>query len=245
MIEALALTLGAFVVGLSKGGLAAAAAVVVPALALVMNPVQAAALLLPVFLVTDWVAVWLYRRDFSGRNLAILVPSMMLGTALAMLAVPHAPEGALLVVTGAIGLWHCVRGWLQPRDAPATDAAIAPGLFWGTLTGITSFLTHSGSPPAQAYLMPQRLPKLEFAGTIAIAFAIGNLVKLPAYWAIGALGELEPDLFALLAAAGIAGTVAGRRLVARLPERTYRQVIETILLGLSVLLVVRGAAGLV
>ena len=240
------LILAAGVVGLSKGGLASAAALAVPALALVLNPVEAAAILLPVFLVTDWAAVWLYRHDYSGRNLAILIPAMMLGTALATLITPIVPEAGLLLVTGLIGLWYCGRSWLargrgRGRDE-ATEARVVPGLFWGILTGIASFITHSGSPPAQAYLMPQRLPKLRFAGTIAIAFAAGNLAKLPGYWALGALEGLDLRLTATLAAAGIAGAGIGRWITGKLAEATYVRVIEALLLGLSVLLLGKAAA---
>ena len=234
----------AFVVGLSKGGLASAATVTVPMLSLVMSPVEAAALLLPVYLVTDLVSVWLYRRDWSGRNLAILVPSMLTGVVLAVLLVPILPEAALLILTGGVGLWYLARTWLgAPRPVPAA-ASVPWGAFWGTLAGITSFVTHSGAPPAQAFLLPQRLPRLQLAGTITIAFAIGNLAKLPGYWAIGLLTKPDWSLTALLIAAGIAGTAAGRRLVQVLDDETYRRVLEAVLLALSVLLVARGMTGL-
>ena len=240
-METVLLILMAGLVGMSKGGLASAAALAVPFLALFMNPVEAAAILLPVFLVTDWAAVWLYRRDFSGRNLAILIPGMVLGTALATWLTPVLPESGLLLATGLIGLWYCGRVWLARGRQEARGARVVPGLFWGVVTGGTSFISHSGSPPAQAYLMPQKLPKLRFAGTIAIAFAAGNLAKLPGYWALGALDGLDWRLTALLAAAGILGAGAGRWIVARLPQSVYVRVIEALLLCLSVLLV--GRAG--
>ena len=188
---------------MSKGGLASAAALAVPMLALFMSPIQAAAILLPVFLVTDWVAVWLYRRTYSGRNLAILIPAMLFGIALATVITPYTPESALLLATGLIGLWYVASeaGSARVAASPA-EARVGPGLFWGTLTGITSFITHSGSPPSQAYLLPQRLPKLEFAGTIAIAFAVGNLAKVPGYWALGQFEALDWPLTLTLIAAG-------------------------------------------
>lgn len=230
------------IVGLSKGGLAAAAALAVPMLALVMSPLQAAAILLPIFLITDWVAVWLYRRDVSRRNLAILVPGILLGIALATVITPYTPESLLLLITGGIGLWYGARTWLGGAAGPAAPARVGPGLFWGMLTGVTSFITHSGSPPSQAFLMPQRLPKLTFAGTIAIAFAIGNLAKIPGYWALGQFDGLSGPLTAWLVAAGVAGTLAGRWLTRRLPEEAYRRVIEGLLVLLSVVLIWKGAA---
>ena len=165
-----------------------------------------------------------------------------MGTALATLLTPVVPEAGLLLATGLIGLWYCGRSWLARGADGATEARVGPGLFWGTLTGIASFITHSGSPPAQAYLMPQRLPKLRFAGTITIAFAAGNVAELPGYWALGALEGLNWWLTAILAAAGIAGAGLGRWITGRLAETTYVRVIEALLLGLSALLLAKAGA---
>ncbi len=72
----------AVLVGGSKGGLPMVGALGVPLLALVMPPVAAATLLLPVYIVSDWVGLWAYRHEFSKRNLAILLPAMVLGVGL-------------------------------------------------------------------------------------------------------------------------------------------------------------------
>jgi hypothetical protein len=57
MLDTLLLVTAALIVGMSKGGLASAAGIAVPMLALFMNPVKAAATLLPVYIVTDWIGV--------------------------------------------------------------------------------------------------------------------------------------------------------------------------------------------
>ncbi|WP_172327157.1 sulfite exporter TauE/SafE family protein [Mangrovicoccus sp. HB161399] len=240
MSDTFLLILAALIVGASKGGLASAAAIAVPMLALFMNPVKAAATLLPVYIVTDWIGVWLYRKDFSKPNVLILTPAILLGVAIATVITPYTPESALLIFTGCIGIWHIARSWLKRAEEDAVPPRVLPGVFWGTLTGIASFITHSGAPPSQAYLLPQRLPKLTFAGTIAIAFAIGNLVKLPAYAAIGQLDGLHWGLIAALAVAGVAGTYAGRWLTHQLPEQVYMKTIQAMLGVLSAVLLARG-----
>ena len=145
------LLFAALIVGMSKGGLSSAGSLAVPILALFMNPVVAAALLLPVFMITDWFAVWLYRRDYSGRNIAILVPSILGGIAIATVIVPFTSEALLLAMTGGVGFWYCLRSWFgKGRNAPARPADIPRGVFWGIVTGITTFITHSGAPPSQA-----------------------------------------------------------------------------------------------
>ena len=66
------LVLAAFVVGLSKGGLPAVAMLSVPLLSLIMSPLVAAILLLPIYILSDAVSVWLYRREFSAPNIKLL-----------------------------------------------------------------------------------------------------------------------------------------------------------------------------
>ena len=64
-------TLAAVFVGLGKGGLPVVAALAVPSLALIMSPIAAAGLLLPVYIVSDVFALAAYRRDFNKQVLKI------------------------------------------------------------------------------------------------------------------------------------------------------------------------------
>src|SRR5271156_4547572 len=70
------------ILGLSKGGFSGLSSLAMPMLSLVDSPVRAAAILLPILIVQDWVSVWAFRRDFSSRNLVILIPASMIGVAL-------------------------------------------------------------------------------------------------------------------------------------------------------------------
>ena len=44
---------------------------------------------------------------------------------------------------------------------------VAPGLFWGTIAGFTSFVSHSGGPPYQVYTLPLGMKKAVYAGTVS------------------------------------------------------------------------------
>ena len=65
--------------GLAKGGFSGLGALSLPLMALVVSPVQSAAIMLPILIVQDVVTVWAYRHTWDRRNLAILVPSAVLG----------------------------------------------------------------------------------------------------------------------------------------------------------------------
>ena len=99
---------------------------------------------------------------------------MLLGIGIATMIVPYASEAVLLTITGLVGLWVVWRRWFQRDFETRREAQIGSGLLWGTIAGVTTFITHSGAPPAHAFLLPQNLPRLVFAGTMAITFAIAN-----------------------------------------------------------------------
>jgi len=71
--------LAAWLVGLSKGGLPSIGMLAVPILSLVMSPVKAAVMLLPIYVISDMAGIWLYRKEFSLINLKILIPAGIFG----------------------------------------------------------------------------------------------------------------------------------------------------------------------
>jgi uncharacterized membrane protein YfcA len=87
------------------------------------------------------------------------------------------------LAVGAIAFGFVVDHWLGRE--PAARPAISKGVFWGGVSGFTSMLCQAGGPPFQVYVMPQRLEKLTFVGTMTIFFAALNLIKVIPYFALG------------------------------------------------------------
>ena len=56
-----------------------------PLLALIMPPLEAAAILLPILLCQDAISVWVYRRDWSPWNLKVMLPGAVVGVGVAWL----------------------------------------------------------------------------------------------------------------------------------------------------------------
>lgn len=236
----------AMLVGLSKGGLPIVGMLGVPILALVVSPVHAAGLLLPIFVVSDWFGLWAYRKEFSARNLAILVPGAVVGIGLGWITAAHVSEDAVTLMVGAIGLAFTLeRLRLVGVERPARAADVPRGLFWGAITGFTSFVSHSGAPPYQMYVLPQRLPKMVYAGTSTILFTIVNAVKLVPYWALGQLSLANLETMLILFPPAIAATFAGVHLTRRIPEKMFFRLVLTALAVVSVKLVWDGASGLI
>ncbi len=233
-------SVAAFLVGMSKGGLSLIGALAVPVLALVVSPVKAAAVLLPVYVLSDMAGLWVYRREFSRENLQVLMPSAVVGIAVGWATASYVSDRGVGVLVGLIGLGFCWNSWRERHAASEPRPPDARrGAAWGTVIGFASFVSHSGGPAYQVYVLPQRLPKMVYAGTTTILFAFMNVLKLVPYWA---LGQLSPDNLRValyLALPALAGTLLGVRLVRVLPERRYFAVVQVLLLLVSVRLVLK------
>jgi uncharacterized protein len=234
-------SLSALLIGLSKGGLSMVGVLGTPVLALVISPVQAAALLLPIYVISDMVGLWSYRREFDRRNLAILLPAATCGILIGWATASLVSEQMVGLMIGVIGIGFCCNAWrLRNTVLVAKPADVPRGVFWGAITGFSSFVSHSGGPPFQVYVLPQQLPKAVFAGTTTIAFAVINAVKLIPYWALGQLNLANLRTSALLAPIAIAGALTGVRLVRVLPQRTYFGFVYVMLFAVSIKLVADG-----
>jgi len=236
----LAASVAAFLAGLSKGGLSMIGTLGVPVLALVISPIRAAAVLLPVFVFSDVVGVWLYRRDFSPALLRILIPAGCAGIAVGWATASWVSDRGVELLIGLIGLGFCVNAWRMRRRKPVERPPDLPrGIFWGIVMGFSSFVCHAGGPPYQVYVLPQRLPKMVYAGTTALLFAVMNIVKLGPYWALGQLSTSNLMMSVYLLLPALVGTQLGLRLVRVLPERAYFLFVQVALLAVSVELLVK------
>ena len=230
--------LAALLIGLSKGGLSMVGSLATPILALVISPVTAAAVLLPILVISDAFGLWSYRREFDRRNLMILIPAGALGVAMGWATASLVSDRWVSLTIGIIGVVFCMNGWLRRHAEVKPHAADVPrGLLWGSIMGFSSFVAHVGGPPYQVYVFPQRLPKVVYAGTTTIVFAAINFIKLLPYWALGQFSTSNLRTSALLAPIAIAGTFAGVRLVRVLPERFYFNFVQVMLLIVSIKLI--------
>ncbi|MEM1388970.1 MAG: sulfite exporter TauE/SafE family protein [Pseudomonadota bacterium] len=223
--------IAALSVGMSKGGLPAISMISVPILSFSMPPPMAAGLLLPLYILSDAYGVWLYRREFSAQNLKILMPAGALGTLIGFLTVTSISSDTVKLAVVAVvfyALIDRILRRLRSRTAPR-PARLSVGLFWGSLAGLTSYIAHAGAPPYQAYILPQRLPKMVFAGTSTLFFAAINLMKIPPYSLAGQITWASFGNVLFLAPMALLGAWLGYRITQTLSERVYFTIIEVAL----------------
>ena len=234
--------------GLAKGGFSGIGILALPLMALVVSPVQSAAILLPILIVQDAVTVWAYRRTWDPRNVAILLAGALVGVIAGYLLAARVSDAAVTLAVGVIAIAFALRRLVLERRAKpprAADADLARGLFWGTVTGFTSMVAHAGGPTFQIYVLPQRLARDVFVGTGAIFFAAINWIKVPPYLALGQFTPENLWTAAALFPVAVATTWAGVLLVRRVPADRFYGVIYTLLVFVGLKLTWDGGSALI
>ena len=233
--------------GLSKGGFSGLAILSTPLVAMVTSPVRAAAILLPILIAQDIVSVAAYRRDWSRRNIAILLPGALAGITAGYFLAAQVSDAMVTLAIGIVSAGFVLWQWLKhARDGQLKPMPADPikGAFWGTVSGFTSFISHTGGPPYQVFILPQRLAPAQYAGTTTIFFAILNLVKLIPYFLLGQFATQNLALSATLLPFAVAATFAGVWLVRQVPAQRFFVLIYALTLIVGLKLIWDGLAGL-
>lgn len=230
------------IVGLSKAGFLGGLGVVgVPLLALVMPARDAAGMMLPVLLCMDAVAVWMYRKEFDRSILKIMLPGAAVGTLLGWALWSFVSDAVVLLMVGVVTLLFVLDAMLPLRKKLEGLPPSKPwGAFWGSIAGFTSFISHTGGPPFQIYVLPKKLPPAVYAGTTSVFFAIVNTAKLIPYFFLGQLSVNNLSHSAMLAPVGIVGVLLGVWLVRRISAKLFYQIAYWLVLVLALYLVWRG-----
>lgn len=227
--------------GLSKGGFAGAGSLSLPVIAFVIDPVRAAAILLPILIVQDVVGIWAFRRTVDYFVLGWTLAGAVVGIAIGYWFAASVSADVVLAMVGVISiLFGAHRLWKDRLGAGA--ASTSPGWvgsLFGIASGFTSQIAHAGAPPWQLWVMPRRLKPAYLVGTTAVFFGAVNWIKVPAYLALGQFTGENLATSAVLMPVAIASTFAGVWLVRRVsPERFYTA-IYWLMIGVGVVLVAK------
>lgn len=225
--------------GLAKGGfLGALGGFAVPLMSLVISPVEAAGIMLPILIAMDMVGLYAYRGEYHRTNLVILLPAALVGIALGWATAAYVTEAHVRLIVGLVGFIFAARYWLSRAHRSATfEPNRLKGTFWGMVAGYTSFVSHTGAPPFQVYMLPQRLPNAIYAGTAVIFFAVVNLVKVVPYAALGQFNATNLSTVAVLIPLAPIAMLAGVWLTRRVPQDPFYAILHAGLLIISAKLI--------
>ncbi|MFC5586291.1 sulfite exporter TauE/SafE family protein [Nitratireductor kimnyeongensis] len=234
-------------VGLSKGGLGGAMALMgVPMLSLVVSPVQAAAILLPILIVMDIVSLWAWRGYRDRRTLWIMLPGAFVGIAIGWATAAIVTEAHARLIVGLVTLAFFLR-WVFEKLAGRVHIAEQSrprGMFWGGVAGFTSFVAHAGGPPYQVYALPLRQDPRVYTGTSVVFFAIVNAVKLIPYFALGQFDRSNLMASLMLIPVAPLATLVGVWLIKRMKPSVFYPFMYVMVLIVSLKLIHDGVSDL-
>lgn len=230
--------------GISKGGFGAGFGIIaVPLIALVVSPVRAAAILLPILCLMDLFALWAYRGRWVGAELSLLIPASLVGIGAGTLMFGFMNPGIIRLMLGVIAIFFTLSHWfhlttkgnLERTSYPPLLAVIA-----GTTAGFTSFIAHAGGPPVDMYLLRRKLDRTAFIGTTVVFFAVVNYVKLVPYAWLGQLDVSNLSTSLALSPFAPIGIRLGVCLHKRVSDRVFFHLVYTLLFFVGLKLVFDG-----
>ncbi|MFO1198523.1 MAG: sulfite exporter TauE/SafE family protein [Burkholderiaceae bacterium] len=221
--------------GISKAGLGGAVGgLAVPVMSLAIAPPRAVAILLPILLVMDAMGLFAFRGKIDRAVLRVAIPAGLVGTVLGWWLFRTVDERWIRGLIGAEAVIFALQRLLEgsaawtgaPRPLRTGRAA-----FWSAVSGFTSFVSHAGGPPMMQLMMPLKLHREIFVGTMAWYFAAINVSKIGPYGALGLLDETQLATSLALMPAVPVGYVLGLVLLRKASPALFVRVATVALLA--------------
>lgn len=234
--------LGAFLVGMGKGGLPGAGNFTVVLFALAFDAKLSVGLLLPILISADIVAVTIYRHHVAWKYLWRLLPWMLVGVAAGYWLFERIEsedvEALIGIVVIGMTLLQIARS-VAARRRPADVEDRLPESRWfsagmGVTGGFATMIANAAGPIGQLYLLSVGLPKLAFIGTAAWTFFIVNLIKVPLQIDLGIINFESIRVSGSLMPIAVAGAMVAPVVVRWISQQWFTRLIWVFVLVAAV-----------
>ncbi|MBC5763147.1 sulfite exporter TauE/SafE family protein [Ramlibacter sp. GTP1] len=212
--------------GISKSGFGSGfGSLVVPMMALTVTVPQAAAIMMPILFVMDIMGLAAFRRHFDWQLIRFLVPLGLVGTLVGTLSFKLLDTRLVAGIVGIFTLLFLAQRLAFPPGPNSPHPPKWVGVILTVTSGFTSFVSHAGGPPINAYVLPMRLPPIVFTATMAVFFFVINLSKWVPYAWLGLLDLRNMSTSLVLLPLAPVGVWIGVRMAKRIdPVLFYRLV---------------------
>jgi uncharacterized protein len=237
---------GVLFIGLSKAGFGGGLGMLTTPLCVLAfgaggrEPGFAIGTLLPLLCAGDAFSLYHYWGRWQRRNLAYLLPGVVVGVVIGVQLIDRFSNRQLNVVIGALAVLFVLFQLTKERIF-AAEGAFQPnhllGIPSGLGAGITSTFAHGAGPVVSLFLIPQRMPKEIYVGTTVLVFTWINWIKMPFFVAKGIITH-ETLLTGLRYLPLVpVGVWLGVWLNRKIPEKTFLRLVYvmTFLTGLQLL----------
>ena len=225
---------GAFLIGLGKGGLPGLGNLTIALYALAFPPRASVGILLPVLICADFVAITIYRRHVHWPSLGKLIPWAVVGMLIGYLVLARIDNDGVRRLIGFILLGmtaaHFFRRYQLAKARMENSEDRLPHTLWfvalmGVIGGFATMTANGAGPVASLYLLAVGLPKMAFIGTTAWFFVSLNLFKVPFQIDLGMITADSIYLSLVFAPVAAIGVVIARLLVRFINQRLFEALV--------------------
>jgi uncharacterized protein len=234
---AVVIALLGFLIGVTKGGFNVLGGLLTPVLSLVVPVSTAVGILLPMLIVGDVFAIYMYWREWDVALVRKMLPAGIIGALVGTYLLATLSANALRIALAIFVLILVAYKFSSDRLA---RLAYQPRRWhspvMGGLAGLASGMFNNGGPAFNSFLLLQKLPPRIFIATTALFFALLNLIKVPGFLVTGVL-----DVPLLLSVWWVflfipLGIWAARWMITHLNQQAFEWVIMGLLIVSSVIL---------
>lgn len=223
--------IGAFLIGLSKTGVAGLGVFAPAIFALVIPPRQATGAVLPILIAGDIVAISVYRRNAVWSHLWRLLPFAVVGIVIGTLVLGRVDNlqagrliGVILLALVVLQIWRGRNPENVEQAAEFLSRSVWLAAAVGVLAGFTTMIANAAATVILLYFIAMRLPKIEFMGTGAWYFFITNLIKLPFSYSLGLITFDSLGFDATMAPFAVVGALLGAVVIHHIDQKRFEQI---------------------
>jgi len=222
--------LAVLILGIAKGGFGGVGApVALPVMSLGLPVETAIGVLLPVLLTIDVVNVVNHRRNADYKTIGLALPGALQGVGLGAYLIYSVPSPVVGAGVGIIAILFALQA-LTRSGGRSSGLPRWMAVPFGAASGFTSSLAHAGGPPIHIYLLSRGYEQLRFAGTANMFMASVNVLKVPAFFAVGTLSPTTLGIAAWLIPVAIVAAILGYYVAKLLPKEVFKYAVNGLMI---------------
>jgi len=180
-----ALTAAGLVTGFSKFSTGGMGLIILPILTIAFPGPEAVAILVPMYIATDVMAVSSYRSQISWKTLLRIIPIAFIGIIIGTYLLAHLDNDSFTTMLGVLIISMLTLSiWIDISKSTFLQRPIVIQCI-SFLAGIVTTIANAAGPLISILLLDQKLSKESYVATRAWTFMIINVLKLPMLMAIG------------------------------------------------------------
>ncbi|MGJ3241576.1 MAG: sulfite exporter TauE/SafE family protein [Opitutales bacterium] len=221
--------IGAFLIGLGKGGLPGMGNLTIAIFAVVFPAKASVGILLPVLICADVVAVLVYRKHAQWKYVGKLFPWTAVGVVFGFFLLGVIQDRAVQILIGCLLLVmtgvHFFRKWVSARWEGAGEDPM-PHTWWfvggtGLIGGFATMVANAAGPVAAMYYMAIGLPKYAFIGTGAWFWLLINVFKVPFHLGLDNIDAASLRISLTLGVVAMVGALICPLIVRHINQRLF------------------------